>query len=338
MIPKNTTISFDAGEHGKYDTIPSSITLTERQEIDITDSAYMPNKIEINYIFKGFSYSGNTFKAEYKLSTNTVNVDIEKYEQVYEDTDGNKYAKLKYIECNGNQYIDLGTQTVEYTTDIVESKFKYNTLSLTSDALWLYSCQATGSVTTPTDFYSQSGHFATRMSNGTAIIAHDTKIHTLKVDGPNNVIYFDSSTYDFTPTSGTMTGVMNLFRRNTGIGYANISLFSFSFSKEGLKVFDLVPALKIDDGIAGLFDVKNNHFYQNSGSGNFYYEDNISYDINAGYIIAVGDYNLGSQLTLTACANSGYYFVKWGDGDTNPNKIVTIGSDDNLMAIFAENN
>lgn len=64
-IDSGTTISFSAGAHGSYLTIPASITLTDNQFVDITGSSYTPNNIDSGYRFKGFTYSGGVFTASY---------------------------------------------------------------------------------------------------------------------------------------------------------------------------------------------------------------------------------------------------------------------------------
>ena len=47
-----------------------------------------------------------------------------------------------------------------------------------------------------------------------------------------------------------------------------------------------------------------------------------------------GTYREGSVVTLTAVPNSGYEFVSWNDGNTNPSRTETINSDITLSAIF----
>lgn len=39
-----------------------------------------------------------------------------------------------------------------------------------------------------------------------------------------------------------------------------------------------------------------------------------------------GNYDEGSQVTISATANSGYEFVQWNDGNTNATRTITVGS------------
>ena len=107
FLPSGETINFDAGEHGTYDVIPSSITLSNNQQLDITDSSYNPSSVEVNYIFKGFSYSGNTMKCEYSLANSTVNVDCKQATNIIRKNDV-LYIQLDYLKGTGTQYIDTG--------------------------------------------------------------------------------------------------------------------------------------------------------------------------------------------------------------------------------------
>ena len=60
----------------------------------------------------------------------------------------------------------------------------------------------------------------------------------------------------------------------------------------------------------------------------------VSYDISCGVVTGGGDYNYGTQITLTAIPNSGYEFKQWSNGLTyNPYRF-TVVSDLNLEAEF----
>ena len=56
-----------------------------------------------------------------------------------------------------------------------------------------------------------------------------------------------------------------------------------------------------------------------------------------GTVTGGGIYVDGSQATLTATANNGYYFDRWNDGDTNATRIVTVTGNATYTANFAEN-
>ena len=56
-----------------------------------------------------------------------------------------------------------------------------------------------------------------------------------------------------------------------------------------------------------------------------------------GSVMGGGRYKAGEKVTLTAIANPGYHFVKWSDGSTNANNVVTVSGDKSLSAEFAVN-
>ncbi len=55
-----------------------------------------------------------------------------------------------------------------------------------------------------------------------------------------------------------------------------------------------------------------------------------------GTVTGGGTYVDGSQATLIATANEGYYFDRWNDGDTNATRIVTVTGNATYTANFAE--
>ena len=56
-----------------------------------------------------------------------------------------------------------------------------------------------------------------------------------------------------------------------------------------------------------------------------------------GTVTGAGEYNHGTEVTLTATPAEGYRFVKWSDGDTNATRTITVTADVTLIAEFAIN-
>ncbi len=56
-----------------------------------------------------------------------------------------------------------------------------------------------------------------------------------------------------------------------------------------------------------------------------------------GTVTGSGTYTEGTEVTLTAAANDGYYFDRWSDGDTNDTRVVTVTANATYTANFAEN-
>ncbi len=56
-----------------------------------------------------------------------------------------------------------------------------------------------------------------------------------------------------------------------------------------------------------------------------------------GTVTGSGSYTEGSEATITATANDGYYFDRWNDGDTNATRTVTVTADITYTANFVPN-
>lgn len=64
------------------------------------------------------------------------------------------------------------------------------------------------------------------------------------------------------------------------------------------------------------------------------YTVTVQYDENQGYIMGAGTYNAGTTARLAAIANDNYYFVKWGDGNTDNPRDILVDHDIILAAFF----
>ena len=66
---------------------------------------------------------------------------------------------------------------------------------------------------------------------------------------------------------------------------------------------------------------------------------NVSTNISSyGSVTGSGYYEYGTEVTITATANSGYTFVRWSDGNTSSSRTITVASyyQNNYSAIFAD--
>ena len=64
------------------------------------------------------------------------------------------------------------------------------------------------------------------------------------------------------------------------------------------------------------------------------YTITVQYDEAQGYVLGGGNYVAGSTATLAAIANDNYYFVKWGDGNTDNPRNIIVDHDITLAAFF----
>ena len=56
-----------------------------------------------------------------------------------------------------------------------------------------------------------------------------------------------------------------------------------------------------------------------------------------GFVVGGDAYVSGAEATLTAIPNEGYYFVQWGDENTDNPRTLTVTRDTAFMAVFAVN-
>ena len=61
-----------------------------------------------------------------------------------------------------------------------------------------------------------------------------------------------------------------------------------------------------------------------------------SNDSSYGSVSGGGTYAEGTEVTLTATANSGYQFKEWNDGNTDNPRVITVTQDESYTAVFVE--
>lgn len=185
------------------------------------------------------------------------------------------YRELTYIQGDGTQYILTGVQ--------YDSNSSYE-LSTT--------LRASSSQTTP----SGSG-----WSNGAAVRFESSNNNLFYSNGSSSVTPIAAATktdvtISFDPTQSTTSNynyipegvaVYSDSRSNSGLlattnypllaytdssgisGIMSGSIYRFTAKKDGVVIGDYVPVQRISDNEVGLYDIINNVFYINSGSGDF---------------------------------------------------------------------
>ena len=189
------------------------------------------------------------------------------------------YKQLAYIESTGTQYIDLGIKGNENTKVSVE--FRYHTASSATSSGRVFGSRQT----------SSSNAFATGSSSG-VIGATGNKVFWcydaqsfFVIDDPTFPIG-DWQTVVFSATEHTLNGVsygndynvvefetpQNLklfgFDNNGTMGYGIVDISSCKVWDNGVLIRDLVPC-KNASNVVGMYDVVNDAFYQNAGTGDF---------------------------------------------------------------------
>ena len=225
------------------------------------------------------------------------------------------YEELEYIQSDGACYIDTGI--ISYGNDIIEQKFqKLGTDTATCS--WFGSMQGTTLTRVSIGSYYRVsdrqfvffGGFNYTQGVGLA----DTNEHIIKLYG-GSVIELDGVATTYTPQSNTNPTVTSyLFARH---GYDTVNTV---YDNEGTRIFyhkqkrlggtellDLVPARRIADGELGFYNLVNNTFLTNSGSGTLTGGNVVSHSNNtvinftneSGYITGIDSTDVTDALGYT---------------------------------------
>lgn len=164
------------------------------------------------------------------------------------------YTKLDYIEATGTQYLKTGVTgaarwefDIQFTNTTIRQLMGYGGAS---DEYW--GCQTDG----------KYGLFAGN-TRGTAG-DRDLIVH----DGNSKLLWVENETLTSICTSDVSAKEYQIFAIG-GDYLCRAKLYRCKCIKSGALIRDFIPARRNSDGYVGLYDIINNVFYGNSGSGNF---------------------------------------------------------------------
>jgi len=164
-----------------------------------------------------------------------------------------QYEMLEYIETTGTQYIDTGvtgTNTsywhdIEFKNTGVRQLFGFDG---NTGSYW--GVQADGNF---------------EMEGTTGINAHSR--HVVEYSTGSS-LYIDNTLVK-TSTLSVINNGYRLFNLNVGGHGCSAYLYRFKAKQNGKLIRDMTPARRKSDNAVGMYDVVNNIFYTNSGSGTF---------------------------------------------------------------------
>lgn len=183
---------------------------------------------------------------------------------------GDEYQQVEYIESTGTQYIvtdyipNNNTRTVcDFQVVTPSATFIFGVRKTTSTLAWTLN-QSSGSSPVWYTSYNNSGN--------TNLGKLDTQRHI--VDKNKNEIYIDGVfKHTFTEEEFTCEKPLSIFACNfngvAGYGCSSIKLFSFKIYDNDVLVRDYIPCYRKADNVAGLYDLVNKTFLENSGSDSF---------------------------------------------------------------------
>ena len=246
-----------------------------------------------------------------------------------------EYQQVEYIESTSythdKNYIDLGFKPNNNTT--IELKAKYSTTSTQYSRLYgssnLFRTETTGNNSTDTWFYYGS-------NSRQKVEGLDTNFHIFKED--KNKIYLDG-TLELTFNEDTFqdTNNLRLFSATTGDRDGLVQMAYAKLWDNGTLIRDLIPCYRISDNEIGMYDLVNDVFYTNQGTGSFTKGNDVSNNLYPSNILypktrtlrftntdtdEVFDWIIPTDLWW--CDNTTYdeLELSYGDG-TNSSVIVT---------------
>lgn len=186
------------------------------------------------------------------------------------------YQRVEYLESTGTQYINTNYFVNPKTK--IECEFQFTDSTKKQQRIF----GGIDSNNTRLDCYVkdslQLGWNWTEQDNQTNLnvntnVTIDTNKHKIIIDGLNKTvkldnIYTSSIAGNFNKTSTTSLGIMAHITTNI-TGYAYLKLYSFKIYDNNALVRNFVACYRKSDNVKGLYDLVNNVFYENSGTGTF---------------------------------------------------------------------
>lgn len=184
-----------------------------------------------------------------------------------------EYQRVEHLDFTGSQYINTGY--IPNTNTKVETTFKTST-----NSRWLFGSRTS---TSATDIYAVYFNSATLLwyqirtsGNAKSVDNYFNKISYLTTTRSEFILNGKTTSGFGTDALGSSTWPMYIGSVNTAGKADGTSgrhfvgeLYSFKIWDGTTLVRDFVPVVRSRDGVAGLFDLVENKFYTNIGSGSF---------------------------------------------------------------------
>ena len=233
----------------------------------------------------------------------------------------NGYKKIRYIQSSGTQYIDTGYKPNNNTRVVIDC----NVLSSGGSVQAVFGGRTSADTTSGAMFAVFFTNTTTLRSdyNGAYTQAFSVPMDTrIVIDKNKETTSVNGASQSYANASFQSAGTLALFALNENGTIesgtrASMILFSCQVYDNGSLVRDFIPALRISDNAAGLYDLVNGVFYANAGSGSF------TYDLAAGAVTGIG----ASLIEDTSYGiNSGKTIVDGTAYDINKGKTLVGGT------------
>ena len=205
------------------------------------------------------------------------------------------YTELEYIQSSGTQYIDTGVYPNGNTRIVFNCVFAPQ-----SAAVWLFGARG-GTYVNTYNFLTTNNLYRSDYGNGSGGATFTTDSDTLEIDKNGAIVTVNRQIVD-QATSQSFTSDFSLYlfaNNNSGTiqGQCIARLYSAAIYDGDTLLRDYVTCKNIE-GAIGLYDLANNQFYANAGTGTFEAGPEIIPDYG---VVALQDAQLtiGTSATIT---------------------------------------
>lgn len=178
-----------------------------------------------------------------------------------------EYQEVEYLESTGTQYIDTGLKLSDASNVYIKYQYVAGTVSgrvmgdaTNANTKWLISCSRT--IPSSSVQFGLDGQWVPSAGN---FPTPNYDVVEARTVGPALSVTVNgvTQTATYTGSSFTTTNNASLFKAGTGFAWCRIYRCQIDNAR------DFVPCYRKIDNVAGLYDVVNDVFYTNAGTGSF---------------------------------------------------------------------
>lgn len=188
-----------------------------------------------------------------------------------------EYTPVDYIESSGTQYIDTNYKINSNTTNI-KIDFSMNNIDNAFNCLFGYEKAGDNRFFIR---FLQSGGLSAYTPNGYSVgNSYSSGKNEITFDIENSRLYINESEINISISVNSNADNFYLFTLNyNGNSVANnissMKLYSFKIYENDNIVKNFIPCYRNSDNEVGLYDLVNNVFYVNQGTGSFTYGNRV---------------------------------------------------------------
>lgn len=184
------------------------------------------------------------------------------------------YIQLEYIESTGTQYINTGYALIGNRDDI-ELDFYLSDNTVRNNIVGARNA-TTSQVYTVNTMSNGKWRFGWKNSSITYDVQATIGRHIVKVEHDGGIFKVDGVVVGQEGNSSITTPVKGgvlAIRSSQGVGvyYSYCKVYEYKMWRDGVLKVHLIPAMRNSDSVVGMYDIINDRFLTNSGTGTFGY-------------------------------------------------------------------